>query len=54
MFMEVNPTTPVLAPTPRQGPRLLPAFSLVRPSLAVARSSLRLAAGERRVRSGAT
>jgi outer membrane receptor protein involved in Fe transport len=39
MFMEVNPTTPVLAPTPRQGPRLLPAFGLVRPSLAVARSS---------------
>jgi hypothetical protein len=39
MFMEVNPTTPVLAPTPRQGPRLLPAFGLVRPSLSVARSS---------------
>jgi hypothetical protein len=39
MFMEVNPTAPVLAPTPAQGPRLLPAFSLVRPSLAVARSS---------------
>ena len=39
MFMEVNPTAPVLAPTPRQGPRLLPAYSLVRPSLAVAQSS---------------
>ncbi|HWJ56279.1 MAG TPA: TonB-dependent receptor, partial [Vicinamibacterales bacterium] len=39
MFMEVNPTTPVLAPAPREGPRLLPAFSLVRPSLSVARSS---------------
>ena len=47
MFMEVNPTTPVLAPTPRQGPRLLPAFGLVRPSLAVGTVLLRLAAGQR-------
>ncbi len=39
IFMEVNPTTPLLSPTPRQGPRLLPAFGLLRPSLAAARSS---------------
>jgi outer membrane receptor protein involved in Fe transport len=39
LFVEVNPTTPVLAPTPRQGPRLLPAFGLLRPSLAAAPSS---------------
>jgi len=38
IFMEVNPTTPVLSPSPVQGPRLLPAFSLVRPTLPVARS----------------
>jgi outer membrane receptor protein involved in Fe transport len=50
MFMEVNPTTPVLAPTPRQGPRLLPAFGLVRPSLAVARSSFDSLQASARVR----
>lgn len=38
IFMEVNPTVPVLSPSPVQGPRLLPAFSLVRPTLPVARS----------------
>ena len=29
MFVEVNPTTPIVTGTPRQGARLLPAFSLV-------------------------
>jgi hypothetical protein len=38
IFMEVNPTVPVLSPSPVQGPRLLPVFSLVRPTLPVARS----------------
>ena len=54
IFMEVNPTTPVLAPTPRQGPRLLPAFGLVRPSLAAARSSFDSLQASARVRRGAT
>jgi len=41
IFVEVNPTTPLptATPAPRPGPRLLPAFSLLRPSLAAARSS---------------
>jgi outer membrane receptor protein involved in Fe transport len=39
IFMEVNPTTPLLSPTPRQGSRLLPGFGLLRPSVAAARSS---------------
>ena len=39
MFVEVNPTTPILTGTPRQGARLLPAFSLVRPTMSIARSS---------------
>jgi outer membrane receptor protein involved in Fe transport len=38
IFMEINPTTPVLSPTPRQGARLYPAFSLVRPTFSEARS----------------
>lgn len=38
IFMEVNPTIPVLTPTPRIGPRLFPAFSLVRPTFSVAES----------------
>jgi carboxypeptidase family protein/TonB-dependent receptor-like protein len=36
IFMEINPTIPVLAPTPRIGPRVFPAFSLVRPTFSVA------------------
>jgi outer membrane receptor protein involved in Fe transport len=41
IFVEVNPTTPLptATPVPRPGPRLLPAFGLLRPSLAAARSS---------------
>ncbi|MEO5819123.1 MAG: TonB-dependent receptor [Vicinamibacteraceae bacterium] len=41
IFVEVNPTAPLptATPAPRPGPRLLPAFSLVRPSLSAARSS---------------
>jgi hypothetical protein len=38
IFMEVNPTTPILSPTPAIGPRLFPAFSLVRPTFSVAKS----------------
>jgi hypothetical protein len=38
IFMEVNPTTPILSPTPVIGPRLFPAFSLVRPTFSVADS----------------
>ena len=38
IFMEVNPTTPILAPAPVPGPRLLPAFSLVRPTFSAAES----------------
>ncbi len=38
IFMEVNPTTPILTPTPTVGPRLFPAFSLVRPTFSVAQS----------------
>jgi outer membrane receptor protein involved in Fe transport len=39
MFVEVNPTTPILTGIPRQGARLLPAYSLVRPTMSIARSS---------------
>jgi len=35
IFMEVNPTIPILTPTPSVGPRLFPAFSLVRPTFSV-------------------
>jgi len=38
IFIEVNPTTPVLTPAPRVGPRLFPAFSLVRPTFSAAES----------------
>src|SRR5204862_6436159 len=38
IFIEVNPTVPILTPVPRIGPRLFPAFSLVRPTFSVARS----------------
>ena len=38
IFMEVNPTIAVLSPTPAIGPRLFPAFSLVRPTFSEARS----------------
>jgi outer membrane receptor protein involved in Fe transport len=35
IFMEVNPTIPILTPTPSVGPRLFPAYSLVRPTFSV-------------------
>jgi hypothetical protein len=38
IFMEVNPTIPILTPAPRIGPRVFPAFSLVRPTFSVAKS----------------
>jgi hypothetical protein len=38
IFMEINPTVPVLAPTPAIGPRIYPAFGLLRPTFSVARS----------------
>ena len=38
IFMEVNPATPILTPAPVPGPRLFPAFSLVRPTFSVAES----------------
>jgi hypothetical protein len=38
IFMEVNPTVPILTPAPAIGPRLYPAFGLLRPTFAVARS----------------
>lgn len=38
MFMEINPTTAILTPTPEVGPRLMSAFSLVRPTFPVAKS----------------
>ncbi len=38
IFMEVNPTIPILSPKPAVGPRLFPAFSLVRPTFSVAQS----------------
>jgi outer membrane receptor protein involved in Fe transport len=38
IFMEVNPTIPILTPAPAIGPRLFPAFSLVRPTFSVAKS----------------
>jgi hypothetical protein len=38
IFMEVNPTTPILTGTPRRGARLYPAYSLVRPTFSVAKS----------------
>ena len=38
MFFEVNPTTPILSPAPAIGPRLFPAFGLVRPTFSAAKS----------------
>lgn len=38
MFMEVNPTTPILSPAAAIGPRKFPAFSLVRPTFSVAKA----------------
>jgi outer membrane receptor protein involved in Fe transport len=38
IFIEVNPTTPILTPTPSVGPRLYPAFGLIRPTFSVAQS----------------
>ena len=38
IFMEVNPTTPILTSAPVVGPRLFPAFSLVRPTFSAAQS----------------
>jgi hypothetical protein len=38
IFMEVNPTIPILSPTPTVGPRVFPAFSLVRPTFSAADS----------------
>jgi hypothetical protein len=38
IFMEVNPTVPILTPAPAIGPRLYPAFTLLRPTFSVARS----------------
>jgi hypothetical protein len=38
IFMEVNPTIPVLAPAPAIGPRVFPAYGLVRPTFSSARS----------------
>ena len=38
IFIEVNPTVPVLTPQPAIGPRLFPAYSLVRPTFSVANS----------------
>ena len=38
VFMEVNPTTPVLTPAPAIGARLFPKFGLVRPTFSVAKS----------------
>jgi len=35
IFMEVNPTIPILTPAPTVGPRVFPAFSLVRPTFSV-------------------
>jgi hypothetical protein len=38
IFMEVNPTIPILSPAPAIGPRVFPAFSLVRPTFSEAES----------------
>src|SRR5262249_7346041 len=38
IFMEVNPTIPILSPAPAIGPRIFPAFTLVRPTFSVAES----------------
>jgi hypothetical protein len=38
IFMEINPTIPILTPAPQIGPRVFPAFGLVRPTFSVAES----------------
>src|SRR5262249_50154565 len=38
IFMEVNPTIPILSPAPAIGPRIFPAYSLVRPTFSVAQA----------------
>jgi outer membrane receptor protein involved in Fe transport len=38
IFIEINPTIPILSPTPTVGPRVFPAFSLVRPTFSAADS----------------
>ena len=38
IFIEVNPTIPILTPQPAIGPRPFPAFSLLRPTFSVAKS----------------
>ncbi|MCU1261274.1 MAG: hypothetical protein JWO80_4159, partial [Bryobacterales bacterium] len=38
IFMEVNPTVPILTPKPAIGPRIFPAFALVRPTFSVSKS----------------
>jgi hypothetical protein len=38
IFMEVNPTIPILSPAPAIGSRVFPAFSLVRPTFSEAKS----------------
>ena len=38
IFMEVNPTTPIVSPVPTIGPRKYPAYSLVRPTFSDAKS----------------
>jgi outer membrane receptor protein involved in Fe transport len=38
IYLEINPTTPILSPAPAIGPRPFPAFGLVRPTFSVARS----------------
>ena len=38
IFIEVNPTVPILTPQPAIGPRPFPAFSLLRPTFSVANS----------------
>jgi len=38
IFMEVNPTIPILTPAPAIGPRIFPAYSLLRPTFSVAES----------------
>ena len=38
IFMEVNPTKPILTPAPAIGPRLFPAFGLVRPTFSEGKS----------------
>lgn len=38
IFMEINPTNPILSPVPAIGPRLYPAFALIRPTFSAAKS----------------